>query len=213
MSINTTTETYDSFIKNIIETRGQFGCGEEYHERHHIIPKCLGGSNDKSNLIDLFAREHFIAHRLLALENPNKKQLTYSWWMMSYMKSNKKQKRYKLTPEEYEESRTAFSKAMSAARIGYKPSAETRRKIGEAGKGKSHLHTDETKRILSENHSGAKHPRARSVIQYDISGNFIRVWDYAKQVEEQINIRYSNILECCKGKRATAGGFRWGYND
>lgn len=46
MSINTTTETYDSFIKNIIETRGQFGCGEEYHERHHIIPKCLGGSND-----------------------------------------------------------------------------------------------------------------------------------------------------------------------
>lgn len=41
----------------------------------------------------------------------------------------------------------------------------------------------------------------------------LRVWDYAKQVEEQINIRYSNILECCKGKRATAGGFRWGYND
>lgn len=38
-----------------------------YKERHHIIPKSMGGSNDKNNLVNLTAREHFIAHMCLAL--------------------------------------------------------------------------------------------------------------------------------------------------
>lgn len=62
---------YKTFIENILNTRGRFACGEEYHECHHIIPKSCGGTNDKDNLIDLFAKEHFIAHKLLALENPD----------------------------------------------------------------------------------------------------------------------------------------------
>ncbi|AUM58670.1 putative homing endonuclease [Plesiomonas phage phiP4-7] len=37
-----------------------------YSEKHHIIPRCLGGSDDRNNLVMLTAREHFIAHRLLA---------------------------------------------------------------------------------------------------------------------------------------------------
>ena len=62
--------TYKDFINNIIKVRGRFACGDEYHEKHHILPKCMGGTDEKDNLIDLFAREHFEAHRLLALENP-----------------------------------------------------------------------------------------------------------------------------------------------
>lgn len=37
-----------------------------YTEKHHIIPRCLNGLNTKENLTVLTAREHFIAHRLLA---------------------------------------------------------------------------------------------------------------------------------------------------
>jgi len=37
-----------------------------YKESHHIIPKCSGGGNDPANLVDLTAREHYIAHILLA---------------------------------------------------------------------------------------------------------------------------------------------------
>lgn len=37
----------------------------EYVESHHIVPRSFGGTDDKSNLIDLSARGHFIAHRLL----------------------------------------------------------------------------------------------------------------------------------------------------
>lgn len=37
-----------------------------YYESHHIVPRCLGGNDDKENLVLLTAREHFIAHRLLS---------------------------------------------------------------------------------------------------------------------------------------------------
>ena len=72
--------TYNEFIQNILDTRGRFACGERYHERHHIVPRCMEGSNNKSNLIDLYAREHFIAHKLLAEENPNNYKLQYAYW-------------------------------------------------------------------------------------------------------------------------------------
>ena len=37
-----------------------------YYEAHHIVPKCMNGSNDASNIVNLMAREHYIAHILLA---------------------------------------------------------------------------------------------------------------------------------------------------
>ena len=36
-----------------------------YKETHHIIPRSFGGDNIKSNLVQLTAREHYIAHALL----------------------------------------------------------------------------------------------------------------------------------------------------
>lgn len=38
---------------------------QEYTEKHHIVPRSLGGSDDKSNLVRLTPREHLIAHMLL----------------------------------------------------------------------------------------------------------------------------------------------------
>ena len=77
--------TYDQFIKEILEKRGRFNCEENsYKERHHILPKSKGGNNSVENLIDLYGQEHFIAHKLLAKENPSDKQLTCAWWIMSH---------------------------------------------------------------------------------------------------------------------------------
>lgn len=42
----------------------------DYVEKHHIILKSLGGSDDADNLIYVTAREHFILHKLLYLINP-----------------------------------------------------------------------------------------------------------------------------------------------
>lgn len=37
-----------------------------YVEKHHVVPRALGGCDNKANLVHLTAREHFIAHMLLA---------------------------------------------------------------------------------------------------------------------------------------------------
>lgn len=55
-----------------------------YTEKHHIIPRSLGGSNDKENLVILTAREHFIAHLLLTkcTEGVFKQKMGYALWNM-----------------------------------------------------------------------------------------------------------------------------------
>lgn len=104
--------TYKAFIDSILQTRGRFACGDEYHERHHIIPKCIGGTNDEENLIDLFAREHFVAHKLLAIENPDEEKLVYAWWCMCTLPGSSK-KRHDITAIEYEEARKAYADRFS----------------------------------------------------------------------------------------------------
>ena len=104
--------TYIEFINSILDTRGRFSCGDEYCERHHIVPKCMNGTDDKDNLIDLFAREHFEAHRLLALENPDNNKLQLAYVCMSFVK-NDREHRYQLDEYEYEQARIACSRACS----------------------------------------------------------------------------------------------------
>lgn len=134
--------TYREFIQQIIEERGRFGCGDEYHERHHIVPLCMGGKTVENNLIDLLAKEHFIAHKLLAFENPDNLGLVRAYCVMAFTK-NKDQKRIELTPEEYEEVRKLVSEKTKEfyadktnhPNYGKHLSEETRRKIGLANKG------------------------------------------------------------------------------
>ena len=104
-------ETYEEFINNILNTRGRFNCGEEYHERHHITPRCCGGTNDPDNLIDLYVREHFIAHRLLCFEHPENRDLAAAALLMALRKNEHQEKRYICDPEEYEAIRKEFSRA------------------------------------------------------------------------------------------------------
>lgn len=49
-----------------------------YSEKHHIVPKCLGGTDCKSNIVILSGREHFVAHQLLAKIYPDKTGLVWA---------------------------------------------------------------------------------------------------------------------------------------
>lgn len=55
---------------------------DEYYELHHIIPRCLGGTNDPDNLTYLTAREHYIAHQLLCKIYPTNHKLLFAAMMM-----------------------------------------------------------------------------------------------------------------------------------
>lgn len=131
--------SYNEFINNILDTRGRFNCGDKYHERHHIVPKCMGGTNDEENLIDLYAKEHFEAHRLLSLEHPDNQKLVNAWWMMSHIK-DKNQDRYELSADEYEEVRIAFSNSMKERVV----TQQTRDKLREINLG--HEVSEETRK-------------------------------------------------------------------
>lgn len=157
--------TYKEFIKNIIDARGQWNIPEgEYWEGHHIIPKCLGGEGrteqKHTNIIRLYAHEHFIAHKLLAKENPNNKSLVYAWSMMAFPKGKTKRE-FEITPEEYEEIRILQSKIQLGSHItdevkkklsdinkGKKLSKEVREKISKGNKGK--VVSKETRLKMSE---------------------------------------------------------------
>lgn len=51
----------------------------EYFEGHHIVPRCLGGAGSARkkdpNVVWLYPEEHFVAHKLLAEENPGDEKL------------------------------------------------------------------------------------------------------------------------------------------
>lgn len=69
-----------------------------YYENHHILPKCLDGTNDKDNLVLLTAREHFICHKLLVYIYPKNRNLIYAYTLLAF---NKKKER-KISSREYE---------------------------------------------------------------------------------------------------------------
>ncbi len=221
---------YIEYIQNILNTRGRFACGDEYHERHHIVPKCLGGTDDNNNLIDLLAREHFIAHKLLAEENPDNCGLVYAWWLMSHYKTTKQQ-RYECTPEEYEEAKIAFGiihserlKGMFAGdknhfygihmygssnpMFGKHHTDEAKRKNSESNKANW---TDDKRKVFGEARKGRKNPNSKQVCQYDKSGNFIQEWGSTMDVERELKIDHSAVAACARGKYKTAGGFIWKY--
>lgn len=60
-----------------------------YNERHHIIPRCMGGQDDSSNIVPLTAREHFICHLLLIrmVEDEYKHKMVYAAWQQSRPRS------------------------------------------------------------------------------------------------------------------------------
>lgn len=78
---------YKEFIQSIIDTRGQWGIPKgQYFEAHHIVPRCLGGKGKRRqkhpNIIYLYANEHYMAHKLLAKENPGNAKIVFAWWCM-----------------------------------------------------------------------------------------------------------------------------------
>lgn len=57
------------------------GIHDGYYERHHIIPRSMGGYDDQGNIAILTAREHYICHWLLYKIHRNR-QMASAWFFM-----------------------------------------------------------------------------------------------------------------------------------
>lgn len=147
-----------------------------YFEKHHIVPRCAGGSDKKSNLVNLTAREHYVAHVLLA------KAFGGAHWFA--VMSFKNRVDYDVNSRTYEVSKHEASKLLKKMFTGKKLSDEHKskislgiigntntlgRKLSEEHKTKiveslmgnqrtlGKVASDETRAKMSKSHSGEKH--------------------------------------------------------
>ena len=80
-------EKYDEYINRILESRENKKVNKS-QQNHHILPKSLGGNNDKDNLIWLYLIEHTYAHILLSKKFPNNSGLAYAAHCMGKKQEN-----------------------------------------------------------------------------------------------------------------------------
>lgn len=190
---------YDSLISSRKERMPTLS---EYYERHHIIPKSLGGTDDAGNLILLTAREHFIAHWLLYRIHKNQEMAFAFFIMSSGMKSNNSQ-RIKFSSIAYSEAKKAKSEYLKILNSKYKKghvkSEETKKKLSESLKGKRFT-SEHSKNIGLSLKGKAKSKQtcekiSRSLISFDWSTYIERNEKISKANSGKQNGRAKRILQ------------------
>lgn len=103
-------------------------------EKHHILPKSLGGTDDNSNLAVLTLREHFICHMLLVRMTKGKERtkMVYALWKMCHS-TKEKLNEFKLNSRTYQ----SVKSLMATSRTAEDFTPEWRDKISKSRKGKS----------------------------------------------------------------------------
>lgn len=161
-----------------------------YVESHHIVPRCMGGKDESSNLVKLTAKEHFLAHKLLCEIYPSNIKLFYALWLMAIGKKKIKcREPYKVSSRDYERMRLEFIKRSKLKKL-----------------------SQTTKKLIAKKNS-------KPVIQYDFKGNIINKFSSASNAERFISNRpkahwkkiSSNVMDCCRLKQKSAYGFIWKY--
>lgn len=141
---------YNSLIANAISR----GTVDGYKETHHIKPRSMGGTDDKSNLVQLTAREHFVAHILLAkIYGGN------LWFAVLAMASGSNRKEKYFNSKLYDIAKRENSIVRSKAMNGTKLTTETVVKLSIALIGNTNAsgkRTKEAKENISKSLIGRK---------------------------------------------------------
>lgn len=151
---------YTIYYYNIIykaQSRDESRSG--YFEKHHIIPKSLGGADNLDNLVKLTAREHFVCHLLLVKMLKGRPKYKMAFALNRMLSTSKNHKRYIPSSRLYEMSRRIRSEAISSIHKGIPESAESNIKRSLAQKGiPKGPKTEEHKRKLSVAKKGKPSP-------------------------------------------------------
>lgn len=104
-----------------------------YAEEHHIVPRCMGGTDDTWNLVLLSARQHFIIHWLLTKIHPDHAGLRYAFHMMFHPTSMGTRQTDWVTTRGrvYERHKRIMAQATSDRLLGVPKSEEHKEKIRE----------------------------------------------------------------------------------
>lgn len=161
--------TYDDFLKGIINKRGQWNKDIRKGRciRHHIVPRCVGGEprintwEHHPNLIWLTPEEHYKAHELLAMENPDNPHLVDSLKHLGTLEDylNKCDKLFRCMEE--------------SPRYGKKHSKETRQKMSEAHSALKNNYSLKHKFLMSINHASSLDSKSNNLTYEEKVQRFI----------------------------------------
>jgi hypothetical protein len=207
---------YTSIYNKIIDrAKNRILPKETYKELHHIIPKSLGGLDNKENLIFLTGREHLVCHLLLIriTESSNKAKMISAAWSMANLENNN-QERIKLNSRQYAILREQFSKShslrmkennpmhLSKVRQIHQESIIKRGKTsGMSGK----KHSEKTINLIKERNKGQIVPKEKRMAASVFHSN------RPKDLVEKYNRAHASTIKCefC-GKLANPGTYsRW----
>lgn len=89
---------------------------------------------------------------------------------------------------------------MSKAKKGKKFTKEHTQKIVR------NLHTKEVR-------NKANNSCKKAIMQLSLNNEFIKNWDSATDIQNELGIRKNDVCACCKGRQKTAKGFKWSYTN
>jgi hypothetical protein len=145
-------------IYNKLVRKAQARSVDSYTERHHIIPRCIGGTDDKENIVRFTPEEHFLAHQLLVKIYPNEPKLVLAVRYMCYDSNGKR-----INNKMFGWLKRLHSQSISQINKGRYVSPELAKRRGEAQRGrvspmKGKTHSEESKNKTSEALRGRKKP-------------------------------------------------------
>lgn len=143
---------YRWYLKLTSQKNRDLNC---YTEKHHILPRSLGGSNDLSNIVELTAKEHYIAHLLLTkiTSGDNKYKMIHAFVMMNQCKGSIQFRFSKLNSSLYESLKKQSIKKKKEFR--HSDQAKEQIKNYQLGKSKG-VRSDEHKKNISNSLKGKK---------------------------------------------------------
>lgn len=119
-----------------------------YTEKHHIVPKSLGGNNSKENLVKLTAKEHFICHRLLPkiTSGPDRNKMIYALYCITHIRNKGQTLRHIPNSNLFRKIKEDWQlsiKGRVAHNKGKPMSDEQKEKLRAANLGKTYTRSDE----------------------------------------------------------------------
>lgn len=161
---NKYTQIYYNIISNALS---RASIDTAYTEQHHIIPKSLGGTNEKSNLVALTAKEHYICHLLLPKMTSGlaKKKMIYALYCITHVRNKGQVTRYIPSAKQYAKIKEVWQESLRgrpAHNKGKPMSAEQKEKLRRANLGKpSYVRTAATKEKMSKSQIGISKGKGR----------------------------------------------------
>ena len=207
----------------------------EYSENHHVMPLCLGGPDDSSNIVQMTAREHFVAHRLLHRMYPDNEPLAKAFGAMAFMLSPLDQERYIPSSRAIAEARAARAVGQHKKTYAYHldgsfaaeydsrdeavaATGANRQNIKKCIKGQritaaGFQWSDEKVENIGPARASQKGRKVRRVAVYTTDYKKIGVYPSITTAADTLSLERTSVNKCLSGSSKQTKGFVFEYAD